>query len=174
MTSEPEILLTTRRFRVERRTQILPDGVVHQREVIIHPGAVAILPQLADGRLCLIRNYRLAVQETLIELPAGTLDPGEEPAETATRELQEETGYRAGKIEKLCELLMSPGILNERMFIFVATNLQPGETALETGEQIEPVLATLEEAIAMVRSGKIQDAKSVAALLYYERFRQPA
>ena len=114
--------------------------------------------------------FRVAVGETLIELPAGTLDPGEDPAEAARRELIEETGYRAETIERLCEFFMSPGILNERMVVFVATGLQPGETALEAGEQIEPLLVTLPEALELVRNGEIRDAKSIAALLFYERF----
>ena len=170
MAENAEILLSTRKFRVERRLQMTPDGRTHEREVVIHPGAVTILPVLPDGRICLIRNYRVAVGETLIELPAGTLDPGEDPAEAARRELIEETGYRAEKIEPLCEFFMSPGILNERMVVFVATGLQPGETALEAGEQIEPLLVTLPEALELVHSGEIRDAKSIAALLFYERF----
>ena len=97
MSQEPEVLLQAGRFRVVRMSRRLTDGTLHSREVVQHPGAVVILPLLADGRVCLIRNYRMTVGETLLELPAGTLDAGEDPAETARRELTEETGYRAGR-----------------------------------------------------------------------------
>lgn len=170
MADAPEILLQTKKFRVERRLQTLADGSLHAREVVVHPGAVAIVPVLPDGRLCLIRNVRVAVGQSLLELPAGTLDAGEDPAETARRELIEETGYRAGRLEKLCEFFMSPGILNERMHVFLATELKPGEAALEAGEQIEPLLVTLPEALQWIERGEIRDAKSIAALLYYERY----
>jgi ADP-ribose pyrophosphatase len=172
MAQNAEILFTARKFRVERRVQVTPDGRTHEREVVVHPGAVTILPIFSDGRICLIRNYRVAVDETLLELPAGTLDTGEDPAETAYRELIEETGYRARHFERMCEFFMSPGILHERMVVFVATDLQPGETALEAGEEIEPLVVTWDEAIKLVETGGIRDAKSIAALLYYERFRR--
>jgi len=84
--SEPEILFQGRRFRVERAVQVAPDGAEHVREVVRHPGAVVVLPLLDDGRICFVRNYRVAVGQTLIELPAGTLEPGEDPLETARRE----------------------------------------------------------------------------------------
>lgn len=172
MSDQPEVLLVASRFRVERRLQSTPDGRQHAREVVVHPGAVTILPILPDGRVCLIRNVRVAVSETLIELPAGTLDAGEDPRETARRELIEETGYQAASIEHLCQFFMSPGILNERMFVFVATGLKSGPTALEAGEQIEPLLVTWDEALQLVETGEIRDAKSIAALLYYDRFKR--
>jgi ADP-ribose pyrophosphatase len=169
MAPEPEILLSASRFRVERRWQTLPNGQLRQREVVVHPGAVVIVPMLDDGRICLIENYRVAVEQTLIELPAGTIDPGEDPAVTAERELSEETGYRAGQIQKLGEFFMSPGILNERMHVYLAKDLTPGPTALESGEQITSRLTTLEEALAMIDRGEIVDAKTLAALLLYQR-----
>ncbi len=172
MADSPDVLLTAHKFRVERRQQITLDGRWLDREIVVHPGAVAILPILPDARICLIRNYRVAIGETLIELPAGTLDPGEAPAETARRELIEETGYRADTIELLCEFFMSPGILNERMTVFVATGLQPGTSALESGEQIEPLEVTWNEALQLIRNGQMRDAKSIAALLFYESFRR--
>ncbi|HEY1785459.1 MAG TPA: NUDIX hydrolase, partial [Pirellulales bacterium] len=90
---------------------------------------------------------------------------------TAQRELNEETGYRAKRIERLGEWLMSPGILNERMHVFVASGLSPGPTALEPGEHIEPLVVAWSQALEMVRGGEIVDAKTVAAILYYDRFR---
>jgi ADP-ribose pyrophosphatase len=171
MKSEPEILLHASRFRVERRLQKLPDGTMRPREVVVHPGAVVIVPLLDDGRLCFIENYRIAVEQTLLEFPAGTIDPGEDPAVTAPRELAEETGYQARKWQKLGEFFMSPGILNERMHVYLAKDLTPGPTALELGEQITSRLTTVEEALEMIDRGEIVDAKTLAALLLYQRQR---
>ena len=169
--SNHDVLYQGRRFRVERAVQVTPDGAEHVREVVRHPGAVVILPLLDDGRLCLLRNYRVAVQQTLIELPAGTLEPDEDPADTARRELAEETGYRAGHIEHLLTFLMSPGILDERMHLYLAKDLRPGPTALEAGEDIQPLLCTWDEAMEMVRRADIRDAKTLVGLLYYRTFR---
>jgi ADP-ribose pyrophosphatase len=127
------------------------------------------LPLLDDGRVCLVRNYRVAVEQTLVELPAGTLDRDEPPVATAARELSEETGYTAGRIEPFAQFFMSPGILNERMHVFVASGLAPGTAALEAGEEIETFIVPWEEALAMVEDGRIQDAKTVAAILLYDR-----
>ena len=165
--SNPNILFQGRRFRVEQAVQVTPDGVEHVREVVRHPGAVVILPLLDDGRVCFIRNYRVAVDQTLIELPAGTLEPGENPAETALRELAEETGYRAGHIEHLLTFCMSPGILDEQMHLYLAEKLQSGPMALEPGEDIQPMLCTWDESLDMVRRGEIRDAKTLVGLLYY-------
>jgi ADP-ribose pyrophosphatase len=150
--------------------QITPDGNRHLRDVVRHPGAVVILPLLDDGRVCFERNYRVAVDQTLIELPAGTLEPNEDPAETARRELIEETGYRAGRIEHLLTFCMSPGILDEQMYLYLARDLTPGPTALEAGEDIQSLLCTWEEAMAMARRGDIRDAKTLVGLLYYHTF----
>lgn len=165
--SKPDILFQGRRFRVERAVQVSCDGVEHVREVVRHPGAVVILPLLDDGRVCFVRNYRVAVGERLVELPAGTLEPGEEPRVTAERELAEETGYRAGMMEHLLTFCMSPGILDETMHLYVAKELRAGPMALEAGEEIEPMLCTWEEAMEMVRRGDIRDAKTLVGLLYY-------
>src|SRR5262245_49736965 len=163
-----EILLETRRFRVVRHRGRTATGHEYVRETVQHPGAVVILPILHDGRVCLIRNYRIAVRQTLIELPAGTLEPDEDPADTARRELAEETGYRAAQIERLLEFYMSPGILSERMHAYLATGLTKGPPAPEAGEEIEPLLVTWDEALGMVHAGEIQDAKTLATLLYHD------
>lgn len=167
---EERTLLEAARFRVDRLSQKFSDGRLVERDVIKHPGAVVILPLLDDGRICLIRNYRLAVGQWLLELPAGTLEPGEQPQTTAERELIEETGYRATTVTPLCEFFMSPGILHERMHAFVARGLVEGETARETGELIINHLVTPEQIDDLLRNQKIQDAKSIATLLYYQRF----
>jgi ADP-ribose pyrophosphatase len=166
----PEILFRAQRFCVESVVQKTADGRQLVREIVRHPGAVVILPILSDGRVVFVKNFRAAVNETLIELPAGTLDHDEPPIKTAERELAEETGYRAKTIEPLLTFCMSPGILDEKMHLFLATGLTAGETALEEGEEIESFLCPWDDAIELVRCGEIRDAKSIASLLYYDRF----
>jgi ADP-ribose pyrophosphatase len=169
MTLGDEELLRTSRFRVVRHTQMGRDGKPHVRESVQHPGSVVILPVLDDGRVCLIRNQRVAVGRLLIELPAGTLEPGEDPADCAARELIEETGFRAGQIRKLLEFFVSPGILNERMHLFLATELVAGAPQLEAGEDIQNLVVPWAEAMRMIDDGTIQDAKTLVGLLAYDR-----
>lgn len=169
---DDELIYSARVFRVVRRRYSLADGRPAQRECILHPGAVAIIPVIDDGQICLIRNHRITVEQTLIEVPAGTLNPGEDPAVCAARELEEETGYTAGKLEKLLSFYMSPGILNERMHLFLATSLRPGPSRREAGEEIENYLVPWNEALAMIERGEIDDGKTVAALLYADRFQR--
>jgi ADP-ribose pyrophosphatase len=169
--SDSNILFQGQRFRVERAVQVTPDGARHLREVVRHPGAVVVLPLLDDGRICFVRNYRVAVDQTLVELPAGTLEPDEPPQTTALRELAEETGYRAGRIEHLITFWMSPGILDERMHLYLAESLTPGPMALEAGEDLQPLLCTWDEALEMARRGDIRDSKTLVGLLYYRAFR---
>ena len=171
MTNPPEVLLRTRLFSVVRHTRPSPRGTI-VRESIQHPGAVTIVPMVTGDEVCLIRNHRITVDETLIELPAGTLDPGEDPHQTALRELAEETGFVCQSLRKLHEFYTSPGILNERMVLFVATGLTAGRAALEPGEEIETFVVPWQVALSMVDEGRIRDAKSLVGLLYYERLRQ--
>jgi ADP-ribose pyrophosphatase len=144
------------------------DGTIVRRDVVLHPGAVAILP-LLDDKVCLLRNYRPTAQDTLWEIPAGTLEVGEPIIEAAQRELAEETGYRAAHLEFLHAFFPSPGVMNERTHLFVASGLQPGKQALEADEQIEPVLVRWDDALQMVDDGTICDAKTIVALLLWER-----
>jgi len=166
------LLYAGRRFRVERVVQITPDGAQHEREVIRHPGAVTILPLLDDDRVCLIRNHRVAVEQTLFELPAGTLEPDEDPIDTARRELAEETGYRTEALEKLAEFFTTPGVLDEQMHLFLATGLTAGPMDLEPGEDLKPHVAPWSEALEMARDGRIRDGKTLVGLLFYEAFRR--
>ncbi len=168
---ERKTLLETSRFRVTYREWTGPEGEVHGRETIQHPGSVTILPCLDDGRVCLIRNYRVAVDETLVELPAGTLEPGEEPRVTALRELQEETGFQAGNMQLLARLRLAPGVLNEFSWVFLATELRTGAPDLQAGECIENLIVTWDEALKLIDSGQVTDAKTVAAILFYDRRR---
>ncbi len=138
-----------------------------EREVVIHPGAVIILPVMADGRIVLIKNKRHTVQDTLLELPAGTLEKGEDPALCAARELTEETGYKAEKITDFGWFFTSPGVLTEKMYAYIATGLSPGAQDLDENEQIEPQIFTREELLALIRKNQIVDAKTIATLLKY-------
>ena len=167
-----EILHEARKFRVVRIVEKTPDGQERSREVIRHPGAVVVLPIFDDGRVCLIDNARPAIGRRLIELPAGTLDESEDPAAAAKRELAEETGYRAGSIEILADFYSSPGILDERMYLFAATGLAVGPTEFDEGEDIRNLVVAWEEAVAMVRDGRIRDAKTLVGLLWYAAFRR--
>lgn len=139
-----------------------------ERHIVIHPGAVAVLPVLNDGRIVLIRQYRAAVDKVLIEIPAGTLEPNEAPISTARRELIEETGYAAQTIEPVMSFYTSPGFVREEMFLFKATELIAGPTDMEDGEKIEPLPVTMDEAMNLVARGEVRDAKTLIALLWYK------
>lgn len=172
MSKPPEILLTTSRFRVERVEQPLPGGGTRAREVVRHPGAVVILPLLPEDRVCLIANYRVSVGQTLLELPAGTLEVGEEPSRCAARELEEETGFRAERLEFVHAFYLSPGILDEKMHLFLATGLTAGPAQREPGEEIDNRIVAADEALALVARGEICDAKTLVGLLWWDRFRR--
>src|SRR2546423_13425477 len=145
-------------------------GTRHVREVVVHPGAVCVLPFLDDDQIMLIRNRRYAVAQILIELPAGTLEKNEDPINCAGRELLEETGHLAGKLVPLRTFFTSPGIMSEKMYSYVAYDLEPQQRAPEEGEEIELVSASLDQAIQMIHDGQIQDGKTIATLLLYDRF----
>lgn len=160
---EEKLCYEADRFRVVRISP--PESMgLPTKEVIRHPGAVVIIPMIDEDRLCLIRNYRLSVNQTLIELPAGTCQSGEPPMKTAQRELLEETGYQAAQWRFLGQLWMSPGILDEKMYVFEARELQTGQQQLEDDEQIETTELTWHEAESQIVSGAINDAKTIAAL----------
>ncbi len=163
-----ETLLVARKFKVERREYEVPGkGLVH-RELVVHPGAVLILPLLKSDTVVMIQNYRFSVGRELLELPAGTLDAGETPEACAARELEEETGYVPGRLEPLCRFYTSPGFTNELMHAFVATELQPASQRLDETEQIRVQTMALPEVLAAAADGRIVDGKTIAALLVYD------
>ena len=140
-----------------------------RRDIVRHPGAVLIIPRLADGRLVMIRNYRIAVEESLLEFPAGKLESGEPPDRAAARELEEETGYRAARIEPLAEFFTSPGFADERMHAFLADGLTEVGQRLEAGEQIQVEILAEAQVLAMIDDGRIRDGKTIAAMLIWHR-----
>jgi ADP-ribose pyrophosphatase len=167
-------LLTTDRFRVEELTQQFPGGKIRTRAIVRHSGAVAIIPMVDADHVCLINNYRISVGRTLLEIPAGTLEGNDPPLDTARRELQEETGYEASLLTQIAWFYLSPGVLDEKMTIFVAEGLTPGKPKRELGEEIENRVVPWDDAVEMIFSGEITDAKTIAGLLMYDRLRRAA
>ena len=163
-------VLQGRRFDVYAVDSPAPDGKLHRREIVVHPGAVVVLGLLAGDRVLMIRNKRIAVGDTLLELPAGTLEPPEEPIVCAGRELIEETGYRAKRITPLTTFFTSPGICTETMYAFLAEDLTEGAQDLDEGEEIVAEPVKLTDALDMIRRGIIRDGKTIATLLYYDAF----
>lgn len=164
-----ELLLKCNKFDVEQITTTGEDGRTLTRQVIRHPGAVVIVPVLPDGSVVMIDNFRPTVDAVLLELPAGTLERDEPAETTAHRELIEETGYRAGKMVKLHEFYSSPGISDEIMHLFVASELEQGAPQREAGEEIENRIVSREEIEQMLRAGQIIDAKTLTGLLLWLR-----
>jgi ADP-ribose pyrophosphatase len=144
----------------------LPNGKETDREVVVHPEVVAMLPVLEDGRLVLVRQFREAVGRTLLEAPAGGIDGDETPEEAARREMKEETGYDVGSLDLVSTFYTSPGFLTEKMYLFLVRDLAPG-TPTEENDQLEVVLMTPEEAWEAVERGEMADAKSILALALY-------
>jgi ADP-ribose pyrophosphatase len=165
-----KVLFRGRVFTLKRERVIEPSGVVTTREIIAHPGSIVVLPVLADGRIVLIRQYRHAAGQYLWELVAGHKEPNETAAEGVHRELLEETGYTARRIRELLRFYPSPGLLGERMDVFLAEGLTKGKAQPEEDERITQRIVTLRQAEKWIRSGKITDSKSIAGILYYARF----
>ncbi len=147
----------------------LPNGNRTQLDIVRHPGAAAIVPFCGPDEILLIRQYRFAAGGVIYEVPAGKLDPGEDPARCAARELEEEVGRRAGRLEPLAAIWPSPGFTDERIHLFAAFDLSEVPRRLEPDESIELVPTPLEEALALVWSGELCDAKSALALLHAAR-----
>lgn len=153
-----------------------PNGTVGELEMIRHPGASAVVPFLSDPaggdpEILLIRQYRYAAEQYLYEVPAGRLDPGEEPATCARRELREETGCEAERVEHLITIYTTPGFTDERIHLFMAVGLTRGDVAREADEFIEVETMPLSQALSLIERGVIQDAKTALAVLYAAGFR---
>lgn len=144
---------------------IEPGGVRTEREVVCHPGSVVIVPHLPDGRLILVRQYRHAARQSMWELVAGGMEPGETARQSARRELREETGFHARTIKPLIEFYPSPGILSEKMHLVEAWDLSPSKGEPDADERIETGFFTIKEVINMVKRNKIHDGKTLIGIL---------
>lgn len=171
---ESEVEYKGRVFELRHERVEEPDGVVTTRDIVVHPGSVVVLPVFPNGTALLVRQYRHAVGRYMWELVAGSMDkPGELPLAAAKRELVEEAGYTARRWRKLLEYVPSPGLLGERMHIFLATDLTAGSAQPEDDERIEPKRFRWTEIDRMIRNGTICDGKSLAGILYYLRYIAP-
>lgn len=139
------------------------------REVAEHPGGAVVLPLLGDGRIVFVYQHRYPLDRSLYELPAGKLEPNEPPEECARRELEEETGYKASKLEKLTAIFTSPGFCTEKLHIFLARDLRTGKQQLEEGEQgLKLKFIPFREAFRMVETNEIVDAKTIVGLFFLQ------
>ncbi len=168
-----ELVHTGKKIRVFLETATGADGSVIRRDIVLHPGAVAILPMVDADHVCLLRNHRPNVGDILLEIPAGTLEPDEiqAPERAAVRELAEETGYHAGQWRKLCEFYPSPGVLSELLHVYVATELMAGQMHPENDEDLQPYVVPWTQAVAYALDGTIRDAKTLVAVLLWDRLR---
>ena len=146
---------------------MLPDGKQTRREVVEHSDAVAIVAVDSEENILLVKQFRKPVEEELLEVPAGCVEPGEEPAATVSREMREETGYRPNKIKKLGGFYSSPGFCTEYMHVYMATNLVADRLHAEDTDDIEVIHVPLDNIEGLIDSGALRDAKSIAGLLLY-------
>jgi ADP-ribose pyrophosphatase len=151
----------------------LPNGRETTREIVEHPGAVAIVPVLDNGKLLVVKQYRTAARRRLMEIPAGTLEAGEAPLACARRELIEEAGYAAGRLRKLFSCYLAPGYSTEKIHFFLASQLVPTSGRQAEDESIIVQAMDLHEALKAIERGKIQDAKTISALYYLATHQKP-
>ena len=167
-----KLLYKGRKFNFEVNRLRLPNKAEGEWECVRHPGGALVVPVTADGQLVLVRQYRFAVQGRVLEFPAGTLEPNEEPLETIQREIQEETGYRAHKWQKLGEFFLAPGYSDEIIYAYIAQDLEKLEVELQQDEDedIETVLLTPEQLEKAIREGEPVDAKSISSFFLARQF----
>jgi len=142
----------------------LPTGAQVELEIVRHPGAAAVVPLKPDGTVVLVRQYRHAAGGFIYEIPAGKLNRGEDPLSCAARELEEEVGYRADRLDLLTSIFTAPGFTDEVIHIYLASGLSPGRQQLDHDEILEIIEVSLDKALAMIQSGEIRDAKTIAGL----------
>jgi ADP-ribose pyrophosphatase len=152
-------------FDVERDRLREESGIEIVRDVVRHPGGAGALPLFDDGRVALVKQYRHPARRELLEIPAGRIESDETPEECAAREVEQEIGFRVGRMEKLAEFYSTPGFCEERLYVYLATGLTPGSQNLDHDELIEIVYLPLDEAVRMARRGGIEDSKTIIALL---------
>lgn len=153
-------------LKIRVDTVALPNGEIATREIVEHPGAVAVVPIDEAGHVVLVRQFRYAINEITLEIPAGKLEWGESPEATCQRELAEEAGLSPGQLERLTEIVVAPGYSNERLVVYKATGLTPVVQSGDPDEFIETVRMPLKEAMDLVRRGEISDAKTIVGLMW--------
>jgi len=163
---EKTLLHRGRVFTMNREKIALPNGTTVHLDIIRHPGAAAMVPLKDDGSLIMVHQYRHAVGDYIWEIPAGTLDPGESPLVCAKRELIEETGYSANRWEKLGEIVPVPGYSDEKIHVFLATDLCTARQQLDPDEIIHVQEIPLGEAFDMIERGEIKDSKTISSLFF--------
>lgn len=156
-------------FSLKRETVHFKTHPPHNWDFLIHPGAVAVLPVLDNGHILLIKQWRRAVKQILIEIVAGLLDPGEKPAAAALREMQEEAGYSAKTLLPLSQFYVAPGLSTEYIHLFLAKDLVKNPLPPDDHEAIDVMEVPLSKALSMIHSGEIKDAKTICALLLYHQ-----
>jgi ADP-ribose pyrophosphatase len=154
---------------VSKERFTLPSGRELELDIVKHPGAAAIVPFISDTDVLLIRQYRHATRDTILEIPAGKIDPGESPPETAARELEEEVGQRAGRIEELGWIWTTPGFTDEKIYLYAGFDLEAADSRPEDDEIIEAFRISLDEALDLIWRGELTDAKSAMALIHAAR-----
>jgi ADP-ribose diphosphatase len=152
-------------FDVERDRLRDESGLEIIREVVRHPGGAGALPVFDDGRVALVKQYRHPARRELLEIPAGKIEHGETPEICAAREVEQETGFRPGRVEKLLEFYSTPGFCEEKLYVYVATELTPSAQALDHDEFVEVVYLPFAEAVKMAECGDIEDSKTIIGLL---------
>jgi len=161
-----------RLLEVKREDVVLADGTPTSREVVYHPGAVAMVPLKEDDTLVLVRQFRLPTGKALLEIPAGTLEAGEEPEACAQRELAEEVGFWAGRLTHLASIYLAPGYSSELIHLFAAEELQPNKREADGDERLEIVEVSLAQALEMIYKKELKDAKTVTGIILTARDRQ--
>lgn len=164
-TLDSQLIFDGKIIHVYRDTVELPNGRQGFREVVGHPGGVMVAPLLPNGNLLFVRQFRYPYGQVVLELPAGKLEPGEDPLEAGKRELGEEVGASAGQITSLGKLYPSPGYCGEIIYLYLATDLTIGVQHPDEDEFLEKMEIPLEEAVAMVMDGRIMDAKTIAGVM---------
>ena len=168
-TEQPQIVESQEIFRgrvFEVTVDTVREGdITYKREVVHHPGSAVIIPAFPDGTVALVRQYRHPAVRYLLEAPAGTLNRGERPEEGAARELEDELGFVAGQLEKLSEFFVSPGFCEEKMWLYLATEMMPTTQRLEEDELLDVVRLPLQQALEMISDGEIEDAKTIIGLM---------
>ena len=167
-----ETLLEGGFLTVRRDTVSLPDGSSATREYVVHPGAVAVVPVLDDGRVVMVRQFRYPLGQVLLEFPAGKIDPGEAVWDCARRELREETGYTARQWARACHIHNAAAYSNEGIEIWFASGLEPGPQALDTGEFLEVVAVTEQELDRLAQAGQLTDVKTLIGLQWLRQWRR--